>query len=119
MTWQAGAGAARTSTPLPMSVTAPAPSFLAHPSDHDRYTLRCEGRALPSTRFARSRLFVHGIVWLQSTGIGSQLLCAGEAVQEACRGGRYLIFASLNTTCLRATGSYLRKLTLSVPVFFL
>ena len=91
--------AARTSTPLPMSVTDPATNFHQF-SGHSGLGFDRSASAAASP-----------------SGVERRQLAAGERPPRLS----YLILVSLKATCLRATGSYFLKESFSVAVrgFFL
>src|SRR5262245_10664349 len=89
--------AARTSTPLPMSVTDPATN------------LRGNGR------------YPDGGRWALAPAAGGHRREIARSPGSRPRPPRYLILVSLKATCLRAIGSYFLKESFSVAVrgFFL
>src|SRR5262245_21166633 len=109
--------AARTSTPLPMSVTDPATNF-------------SQGQFSPGQFFSRLAISatgdLNGSGGLRPPPSGALFEANGRAGPPNCRGTgprppRYLILVSLKATCLRAIGSYFLKESFSVAVrgFFL
>src|SRR5262245_52230535 len=115
--------AARTSTPLPMSVTDPATNlsqgqFFSRP-------------IFLKANFSQGQFFsrtgdLDGSGGLRPPGIGSAIRSKWQRGPPNCRGTgprppRYLILVSLKATCLRAIGSYFLKESFSVAVrgFFL